>query len=98
MWYGALSLTIILVSFSLGLTTYNFFEDTYTDLNEIYAAIVLLLFGFIVPFLTKEVHIITSVSTLALLARLSSNNETISLVAMLLYATAICSGHLIRER
>lgn len=77
---------------------YNYFENIYTDLNEIYATIVLLLFGFIVPFLAKELHIITSASTLALLARLSSNNDTISLVALLLYATAICTGHLIRER
>lgn len=97
MWYGALGLTVVLVSFSLGLTIYNFMEKVYTDVNESYAAIVLLLLGYIVPFLLKEIHIVTSVVTMAVLARLSSNNDENSIVALVLYATAICTGHLIRE-
>ena len=87
MWLG---LTICLVTVSMGLTAWT--VHTYDDTTEIAALLALFGVGYVVPFLSRRVHVMTSALTLAALGRLSTHHD-VSLAALAVYVLAVFVGH-----
>ena len=87
MWLG---LTIFLVTVSFGLTVWT--VHTYDDTMEVAVLLVLFGYGYLVPFVSRRVHVMTSALTLAGLGRLSTHHD-VSLAALAVYVLAVFVGH-----
>jgi len=94
---GALALTVALVGASLGCLIARMAQIDVID-PEMWAAAVLLFFNFIVPGLNKELHIAITITSLALLGRISHCGGDLEIAALVLYACACAVGHLMARK
>ena len=92
-YYSTLTITILLVTISFALTITNMIHEENT--TEQWITTALFICSYIVPAINKELHIITTVALIAMLGRLSTQNDALSVAALILYATASSVGHLI---
>ena len=74
----------------MGLTAWT--VHTYDDTTEIAPLLALFGVGYVVPFLSRRVHVMTSALTLAALGRLSTHHD-VSLAALAVYVLAVFVGH-----
>lgn len=74
----------------MGLTAWT--VHTYDDTMEVVALLVLFGLGYVIPFVSRRVHVMTSALTLAALGRLSTHHG-VSLAALAVYVLAVFVGH-----